>query len=211
MEKTYHNITNGKVDFSKSLTRENLMRAFAGESQARSRYTFAAAQAKRNNFTVLSKVFEFTAEQERAHAKVFYDFLHDLAGQSVTVDGTYPVDIYPDTLSLLRAARHNEYQEWEHDYAAFGRIAHEEGFDLIGHNFEMIAAIEKTHGDRFGLFADLLEQDRLFSDSGEVAWVCLNCGQIVYASAAPNACPVCRHGQDWFVRPELAPFTAVKY
>ena len=207
----YHNITKGNVDFLKSQTRENLMRAFAGESQARNRYTFAASQAKKNSLTVVSKVFEFTAEQERAHAKVFYDFLTDIAGKTVTVDGSYPVDIYPDTLSLLRAAQHNEYQEWEHDYAAFARIAHEEGFDLIGHNFEMISGIEKTHGDRFGLFADLLEQDKLFADDREVAWLCLNCGQIVHASVAANVCPVCRHGQDWFIRLELAPFTATAY
>ncbi len=211
MEQDHHNITNGNVDFLKSRTRENLMRAFAGESQARNRYTFAAAQAKKNNLTVISKVFEFTAEQERAHAKVFYDFLSGSAGQNITVDGAYPVDIFPDTLSLLRAAQHNEYQEWEADYAAFARIAHEEGFDLIGHNFEMIAGIEKTHGDRFGLFGDLLEQDKLFSDHREVAWLCLNCGQIVHASMAPHACPVCRHGQDWFIRLELAPYTATNY
>lgn len=208
MNQDLHNITKGSVDFLKSQTRENLMRAFAGESQARNRYTFAASQAKKNRFTVVSKVFEFTADQERAHAKVFYDLLADVAGTTVTVDGTYPVDLAPDTLALLRAAQHNEYQEWEHDYAAFARIAREEGFDLIGHNFEMISAIEKTHGDRFGLFADLLEQDRLFADDREVTWLCLNCGQIIRASVAPNVCPVCRHGQDWFIRLELAPFTA---
>lgn len=207
MSHDLQNFTRGNVDFLKSQTRENLMRAFAGESQARNRYTFAASQSKKNHFTVVSRVFEFTADQERTHAKIFCDLLANAAGSTVTVDGTYPVDSGPDTLALLRAAQHNEYQEWEHDYAAFGRIAREEGFDLIGHHFEMIAAIEKTHGDRFGLFADLLEQDRLFTDDREVAWMCLNCGQIIRAGTAPNLCPVCRHAQDWFIRLELAPFT----
>lgn len=209
MIQDYHNITKGNLDFLKSQTRENLMRAFAGESQARNRYTFAAAHAKKNHLTVISKVFEFTAEQERSHAKVFYDLLGSSAGNSITVDGTYPVDVYPDTLSLLRAARHNEYQEWEHDYADFARTARQEGFDLIGRNFEMIAGIEKTHGDRFALFTELLEQDRLFTAEEDTAWMCLNCGQSIHASMAPDTCPVCRHGQDWFIRLELAPYTAV--
>lgn len=207
MDKDYHNITEGKVDFLRSRTRENLMRAFAGESQARNRYTFAASQAKKSNLTVISRVFKFTADQEREHAKIFYGFLEPCAGQTVAVDGTYPVDLSASTLDLLRAARHNEYQEWEHDYAGFAKIAHEEGFDLIGHSFELIAAIEKTHGDRFGLFADLLEADQLFAAHRETAWLCLNCGQVITATRAPEHCPVCRHGQDWFIRLELAPFT----
>lgn len=207
MDKDYRNITKGNVDFLKSQTRENLMRAFAGESQARNRYTFAARRAKAAGLTVISRVFEFTAGQELAHAGVFYGLLEPCAGQTIAVDGTYPVDLSDDVAALLRAARHNEYQEWEHDYADFARIAREEGFDLIGHNFEMIAGIEKTHGDRFGLFARWLEEDRLFADDREVAWLCLNCGQVVHATVAPNICPVCRHGQDYFIRLELAPFT----
>ena len=145
--------------FLHSQTRDNLMRAFAGESQARNRYTIAAGIAHKAGLAVVEGIFLFTADQEKSHAKQFYRQLADLGGQTVKVDGTYPVDIYSDLLDYLRAAQHNEYQEWEHDYAAFARIAHEEGFDLIGHNFEMISGIEKTHGDRFGLFADLLEQD----------------------------------------------------
>ena len=193
--------------FLHSQTRENLMRAFAGESQARNRYTIAAGIAHKAGLAVIQGIFLFTADQEKSHAKQFYRQLHDLGGQTIRVDGTYPVDIYADLLDYLRAAQHNEYQEWEHDYAGFARIAHEEGFDLIGHNFEMIAAIEKTHGDRFGLFADLLETDKLFAADRETAWLCLNCGQIITATRAPEHCPVCRHGQDWFIRLELAPFT----
>lgn len=210
MDKDYNHVTQGNVDFLKSCTRENLMRAFAGESQARNRYTFASSQLKNSNFTVLSKVFDFTAGQELAHAQVFYGFLSDLAGQSVRVDGKYPVDLSPKPLDLLRTAQHNERQEWENDYARFAQIAYQEGFELIGHNFEMIAGIEKTHSDRFGFFADLVEQDRLFRDEEETAWLCLNCGQVVHATVAPNVCPVCRHGQDWFVRLDMAPYTKTR-
>lgn len=206
----YHNITKGNVDFMHSKTRENLMRAFAGESQARNRYTFGASFAKSHGLTVVSKVFEFTADQERAHAKVFYDLLGDSAGRNITIEGNYPVDIFSDTLGHLRAAQHNEYQEWEDDYAGFARVAREEGFDLIGKNFELIAAVEKTHGDRFGLFADLLEQERLFADREETAWMCLNCGEIIYATRAPEHCPICRHDQGWFIRLDMAPFVSSK-
>lgn len=206
MGNDYHNIYKGNVDFMKSRTRENLMRAFAGESQARNRYTFAAGYARKEGLDVVARAFEFTADQERAHAKVFYDLLRESAGQNITIEGNYPVDIFENTLGHLRAAQHNEYQEWKDDYAGFSRVAYEEGFELIGKNFEMISDIEKTHGDRFGLFADLLEQDRLFAEEGETAWMCLNCGQIIHASAAPGVCPVCRHGQGFFIRLDMAPY-----
>ena len=205
MSDTYHNYTKGNLDFADSETLQNLMRAFAGESQARNRYTFAASFARSKGLPVIARVFEFTAEQERAHAKVFYNFLKPFAGKTIAIDGTYPVDIYPDVLGHLNAARHNEYQEWEHDYAAFARVAYEEGFEVIGKHFADIAAIEKTHGDRFGLFADLLKEGRLHEDRHETAWICLNCGHIVHAGLAPNECPVCRHGQGHFVRLDMAP------
>ena len=129
--------------FAASQTRENLMRAFAGESQARSRYTIAAGIAHKSGLAVIQGLFLFTAEQEKTHAKQFYRQLHDLSGQTVRVDGTYPVDLYTDLLDYLRAAQHNEYQEWEHDYAAFARTAMEEGFPLVGKLFENIAGVEK--------------------------------------------------------------------
>ena len=169
------------VAFDQSETRLNLMRAFAGESQARNRYTFAAGIAKKKNLQVIEGIFTFTANQEQAHAKVYYNLLEKCSGQNIKVDGTYPVDIFPDILQHLRAAQHNEYQEWDHDYAGFAKIATEEGFPEIAHIFSSIADIEKTHGDRFGKFADLLEQDRLFVSDVEVKWMCLNCGQIVDA------------------------------
>ena len=179
------------ADFAQSETRLNLMRAFAGESQARNRYTFAAGLARRKNLYVLESVFTFTADQERAHAKVFYNLLEQVSGQNLQVDGTYPVELFPDILDHLRSAQHNEY---------------EEGFPEIAHIFSMIAGIEKTHGDRFGKFAELLEQDKLFVSDVQVKWMCLNCGQIIDATMAPAVCPVCKHPQGYFIRWEMAPF-----
>lgn len=194
------------VAFDTSETRLNLMRAFAGESQARNRYTFAASLAKKKNLEVLEGIFVFTAGQEQTHAKLFYNQLEQCSGQTIKVDGTYPVDIFPDLLQHLRAAQHNEYQEWDHDYAGFSKIAHEEGFDQVGHLFAEIANIEKTHGDRFGRFADLLEQGKLFVSDVKCQWMCLKCGHVLDATVAPAVCPVCRHPQGWFVRVEMAPF-----
>ena len=194
------------VSFDKSETRVNLMRAFAGESQARNRYTFAAGLAKKKNLQVIQGVFTFTASQEEQHAKVYYNRLEKLSGQTIGIDGTYPVDIFPDILQHLRAAQHNEYQEWDHDYRHFAEVAKGEGFEEISHTFSSIADIEKTHGDRFGRFADLLEQGKLFVSDVECKWMCLNCGQIIDATMAPAMCPVCKHPQGFFVRWEMAPF-----
>ncbi len=211
MTNPYENYHKGNVDFMDSRTRENLMRSFAGESQARNRYTIAASAARKEKLEVVARVFEFTADQEKAHAKVFYDLLLPSAGQNIAIDGNYPIDLSDKTVDLLKAARHNEYEEFEHDYAAFAEIAHREGFDLIGGQFELVAKIEKVHGDRFGLFADLLEKGTLFGeDNRQEVWMCLNCGEIITASLAPQTCPVCRHGQDYFVRLDMAPFTSAK-
>ena len=211
MPNAYENYHKGNVDFMKSKTRENLMRSFAGESQARNRYTIAASAARKEKLEVAARVFEFTADQERAHAKVFYDLLLPSAGQNIAIDGNYPIDLSDKTLDLLKAARHNEYQEFEHDYAGFAKTAHSEGFDLIGGQFELIAQIEKVHGDRFGALADWLEQGGLFAEKQETAWMCLNCGEIVKSTIAPQVCPVCRHGQGWYVRLDWAPFTGTGF
>ena len=192
--------------FAHSQTRENLMRAFAGESQARNRYTIAAGIAHKSGLEVIQGLFLFTADQEKAHAKQFYRQLHDLGGQTVRVDGTYPVDLYADLLDYLRAAQHNEYGEWEHDYANFARTAMEEGFPLVGKLFENIANVEKIHGDRFGRYADMLEQGQLFASDTKVEWMCLNCGYVVDATAAPAHCPVCRHPRGYFIPASLAPY-----
>lgn len=194
-------------NLKESETLKNLMRAFAGESQARNRYTYAAGLAKRKGLEVLEQVFLFTADQERAHGKVFYDLLQPLAGQTIQVDGGYPVDLYSDMLDNLKAARHNENEEHDTVYANFGRIAAQEGFDAIAHTFTMIGGVEKTHAQRFDRFAKLLEEDKLFVSEVETGWMCLNCGHIVHSTVAPAMCPVCKHGQGFFIRLEMAPFT----
>ena len=194
------------ADFKNSETAKNLMRAFAGESQARNRYTIAAGMAREKNLYVVQQVFLFTADQELTHAKQFYRQLADLSGQTVRADGTYPVDLYPDLLSHLRAAQHNEFQEWEHDYAHFAKTASEEGFPLVAKLFDSIAGIERIHGERFGRFADLLEREELFVSSVTCQWMCLNCGYVVESTMAPASCPVCHHPQGYFVRMEMVPF-----
>lgn len=192
--------------FARSETHINLMRAFAGESQARNRYTIAAGMAREKNLYVVQQVFLFTADQELTHAKQFYRQLADLSGQTIRADGTYPVDLYPDLLSHLRAAQHNEFQEWEHDYAHFAKTASEEGFPLVAKLFDSIAGIERIHGERFGRFADLLEREELFVSSVTCQWMCLNCGYVVESTMAPASCPVCHHPQGYFVRMEMVPF-----
>lgn len=198
------------VAFDQSETHRNLLRAFAGESQARNRYTFAAGLSKQKGLHVVEAAFTFTAGQEQAHAKVFYNRLESLSGKTIPIDGTYPVDLYPGVLEQLRAAQHNEYQEWDHDYAQFARVAEQEEFLDVAKLFTNVAAIEKTHGDRFGQLADLLEANKLFVADASVKWMCLHCGHILDAVAAPAACPVCKHPQGYFVRLELAPWTAAK-
>ena len=189
-----------------SETAKNLMRAFAGESQARNRYTFAASAAKKEGFPVIQAVFQFTADQEKEHAELFYKFLQEMTGDTIHIDGGYPVDTYDRTLDLLKAARHNEFEEYENVYKQFGDIALDEGFDRVGQVFHMVADIEKTHGDRFDLFAGLLERGQLFASEVETGWVCLNCGYVYHGTFAPKYCPVCEHEQGWFIRMELTPY-----
>ena len=194
------------VSFAQSETKKNVLRAFAGESQARNRYTFSAGLARKNGLYVIESVFHFTANQEMAHARAFYDYLEKCSGENIPIDGSDPVDLYTTVLEHLRAAQHNEYQEYEHDYTGFAHVAKEEGFPEISHLFSQIARIEKVHGDRFGQFADLLEQDRLFLSEVECQWMCLNCGYISEGTMPPQVCPVCKHPQGYFVRLEMVPY-----
>lgn len=194
------------VDFKNSVTKDNLMRSFAGESQARNRYTFAAAQAKKENLYVIEALFTYTAEQEREHAEIFYKHLKELSGETIFVDGGYPVDLTDDMAKLLRMAQHNEYEEHDPVYKAFGEKAKEEGFPQVASSFFMIAEIEKTHGDRFGRFAELIEENRLFTSGQKTRWICLNCGYIYEGEGAPPKCPVCEHDRGYFIRLEQSPF-----
>lgn len=195
------------MEFKDSVTKENLMRAFAGESQARNRYTIAAGEAKKQNLHVIEAVFRFTADQEKEHAEIFYKHLSALGGENIHIDGAYPVDISQDVAKLLRMAQHNEYEEHDDVYKSFGDKAKEEGFLEVASSFYQIAKIEKTHGDRFGRFADMLEKNELFVSSVETAWMCLECGNIYTGSQVPPVCPVCHNDKGYYVRLELAPYT----
>lgn len=192
--------------FAKSETRLNLMRAFAGESQARNRYTFAAETARKEKLPSVSAVFLYTADQEREHAKVFFDLLKQCDGDTIEITGGYPVGPYNDVEKLLRAAQHAEYEEHGDVYPAFADIAEKEGFLDVAGSFRQIAEIEKTHGDRFGYLADLIEQEKLFVADKKTGWVCLNCGNIIESVKAPKSCPVCHHDQGYFVRLDFAPW-----
>ena len=195
------------VDFSKSKTRENLMRAFAGESQARNRYTIAAKQASRDNLYSISQIFLFTADQERAHAEVFYELLRGQTEQTIEICGGYPVNLAENVTDLLKSAVHNEMQEFEDVYPEFAKIAKEEGFHKIAQDFFNIAEIEKTHGRRFEKMARLLENGQLYASQQPCCWICLNCGFVFEGTQAPQQCPVCLHDQGYFIRLKDAPFS----
>lgn len=197
---------NMAVDFKNSETKDNLMRAFAGESQARNRYTFAASQAKKEKLHVIEAVFTYTANQEKEHAEIFYNHLKEMAGETIHVDGGYPVDITESIPELLRLAQHNEYEEHDPIYKSFGQKALEEGFNQIAQSFLLIAEIEKIHGDRFGKFAKWLEENKLFVSDVKTGWICLNCGYVYEGEKAPEKCPVCDHDKGYFIRLEIAPF-----
>jgi rubrerythrin len=194
------------VEWKNSETLSNLMRAFAGESQARNRYTFAADLCGQQKLPVLEAVFRFTAGQEKEHAEIFYGHMRASAGETVTFEGGYPVDLTNDVLQLLRRAQHNEYEEWKPVYPAFAETAQAEGYPEIAASFRQIAAIERSHGERFGQLADLLEAGKLFVSDTKCGWMCLNCGHIQESLEAPKVCPVCQHEQGFFIRLEMAPY-----
>ena len=199
------------IEFDKSETMVNLMRAFAGESQARNRYTFAADKAKNMGFPFIETAFKLTASQEKEHAEIFWNHLKQVSGSNIEICGAYPVEVYNDLPEILSAARHNEFEEYEHVYPEFARIAKDEGFSDIAYSFEKIAQIEKTHGERFACFKELLESSRLFTGEDETEWICLNCGHIYVGGSVPPSCPVCHHEKGYFVPYKYYKFIAQEY
>lgn len=194
------------TELKNSETMVNLMRAFAGESQARNRYTFAAGICRKQQLHVLEAVFTFTANQEKEHAEIFFNHLKELDGSTIRLDGTYPVEVTNDVKQLLRRAQHNEYEEFDPVYKSFAETARREGFAQAANSFQQIAAVEQTHGNRFRYYADLLENEQLFVSDVKCAWMCLNCGHIQEGLQAPKSCPVCQHDQGYFIRLELTPY-----
>lgn len=194
------------VNFSESMTKENLMRAFAGESQARNRYTIAAERAEKEGMFTIAEIFRYTADQERAHAERFYELLKDLSGETIHIDGSYPVDRQDTLTGLLRAAEHNEHEEFADVYQAFGNTAQEEGFAEAASAFRQIAEIEHIHEQRFAKLAEMLESDTWYQPQTASKWMCTNCGYIHEGKQAPPVCPVCRHDQGYFI-----PYTMACY
>lgn len=190
-----------------SETRKNLMRAFAGESQAKNRYAFAKQSALEQNLYAISEIFKMTASQEEQHAKIFYDLLKESNGNKVEITADFPVDAYDEMQKLLDTSAENENAEFDTIYPEFARIAQDEGFSKAASKFSMIAEIEKIHKERFEYYAKLMREEKLFKSDQTERWMCLNCGHIHEASEAPLMCPVCSARQGYFIRVAEAPFT----
>lgn len=195
------------VDFQRSKTKENLMKAFAGESQARNRYTIAAEMAREHHMYAVSQIFLFTAEQERAHAQRYYELLKEAERQTIEICSGFPVDTFDSLTELLAAAEHNETEEYKDVYQVFGNQAKEEGFLEAASAFFQIAEVEKIHAKRFGTIKELLENNTYFEFAEEGAWMCLNCGHIFRGSKVPEICPLCRHERGFFIPLSIAPYT----
>ena len=163
-------------------TEKNLMAAFAGESQARNKYTYFASVAKKEGYEQISAIFLATAENEKEHAKLWFKELEELG----------------DTAANLAAAAAGENYEWTDMYESFARDAEEEGFRALAARFRMVAAIEKTHEERYRALLHNVEMQKVFEKSEETMWECRNCGHIVIGKKAPAACPVCAHPQSFF-------------
>lgn len=176
-------------------TEKNLLKAFAGESQARNRYTYFSGVARREGLVQIAEIFEETANQEKEHAKRFFKFFE---GGEVEITDTYPAGKLGSTLENLIAAAEGEEHEWEQMYPEFARVAREEGFEEVALAFEAIAIAERQHGKRYRDLAENLKAGKVFKRNGKVVWRCRNCGYLHEAAEAPNLCPACLHPQAHF-------------
>ena len=178
-----------------TLTEQNLLKSFAGESQARNRYTFFASVAKKEGFEQISGVFMETAEQEKEHAKKFFKYLE---GGEVTITASYPAGKIGTTAENLLAAAQGEHEEWDVLYAEFATIADSEGFPEIAETFRQIAKVEAEHERRYLKLLSRMTDGDFFKRDGKIWWQCRNCGYIVEAEAAPKTCPACLFPQAYF-------------
>lgn len=176
-------------------TEKNLLTSFAGESQARNRYTFFADAAKKEGFEQIAAIFTETAGQEKEHAKRMFKFLE---GGSVEITASYPAGKIGSTLENLQAAAAGEHQEWSADYPHFADIAEQEGFPEVALMYRNICVAEKGHEERYRAFVSNIESASVFAKEGETVWQCRNCGFIYVGKEAPEVCPACLHPKAYF-------------
>ncbi len=184
----------GKITGTK--TEKNLLKAFAGESQARNRYTYFASVAKKEGYEQIAAIFTETADNEKEHAKRFFSFLE--SGEAVEITAMYPAGKVGTTVENLKAAAAGENEEWTELYPEFAKIATEEGFNDVAACFTMIAKVEKEHEDRYKKLAANIETAEVFKKSEKVRWKCRNCGYVAEAETAPEKCPACLHPKSYF-------------
>ncbi len=178
-----------------SQTEKNLLASFAGESQARNRYTYFASAAKKECFEQISRIFLETAENEKEHAKVFFKYLE---GGDVEITAGYPAGIIGDTKTNLEAAAAGEQMEWSTLYAGFAKTAHEEGYPEVAKSFEEIAKVEKFHESRYRKLLANIVKNEMFKKEAPVKWHCINCGYIHEGPEAPEECPACNHPRAYY-------------
>jgi len=178
-----------------SQTEKNLLISFAGESQARNRYTFFASQAKKEGLIQISDIFIETANQEKEHAERFFKYLE---GGELEITSSFPAGVIGTTFENLLAAAEGEEYEWSVMYPAFAETAREEGFDEIAQTFDSIIIAEKQHDRRYKALAENIKEGRVFKRNGTVTWRCRNCGYLHEAPDAPELCPACKHPQAHF-------------
>lgn len=176
-------------------TEQNLLKSFAGESQARSRYTFFASVAKKEGYEQIACVFMETAEQEKEHAKKFFKYLE---GGMVEITACYPAGVIATTADNLKAAADGENEEWGELYPEFARIADEEGFPQIAHTFRQVAKVEAEHETHYRTLLGRVEAGKVFERDEEIEWQCRNCGYVIKSKKAPMKCPACEHPQAYF-------------
>lgn len=176
-------------------TEKNLLTAFAGESQARNRYTYFASAARKAGFEQIANIFMETAENEKEHAKVFFKYLE---GGEAMVTATYPAGVISDTAANLMEAAAGENMEWTTIYAEFARTAKKEGFPKIAKSFEEIGKVEKFHEARYRKLIANLSKKRVFKKDEIAKWHCINCGYVHEGPAAPKVCPACQHPQSYY-------------
>lgn len=176
-------------------TEKNLLTAFAGESQARNRYTYFASKAKKDGYVQISHIFEETANQEKEHAKRFFKFLE---GGELEINAAFPAGVIGSTLDNLKAAAAGEYYEHTEMYPNFAKIAREEGFEEVALVFENISVAEKQHEKRYNDLANNIVKEQVFNRSEAVTWRCRNCGFLHEDQGAPDMCPACAHPQAHF-------------